>query len=58
MKCVIKYKNNNSYFCKNIGYQNHWTPFQEAKMFETVAKAKEVIKKYKLKNVEVIKCTK
>ena len=57
MKCVIKYKDNKSYFCKNIGFQNHWTPYNEAMIFETVAEARKVIKKCKLKNVEVLKCT-
>jgi hypothetical protein len=59
MKCVIKYKKNDSFFCRNITKtQNHWVSYQEARVFKTIKKAEEIIKKYNLKNVEVIKCMK
>lgn len=58
MKCVLKKKENDSYFCKNIGFQNHWTYFNEAKIFETVKEARKIIKKYNISNVEVVKCSK
>lgn len=53
MKCRIKRIGNDSYFNKNIGFQNHWTYKEESKLYMTVAYARQVIKQYKLKNVEV-----
>ena len=58
MRCIIKKLNNDSYFNKNIGFQNHWTFRDEAKEFESVADARAIIKKYKLKEVEVKKIKK
>lgn len=59
MKCYIKRINNDTYFNKNLGENfNHWTPKREAKEFESVADARATMKIYKLKNVEVEKCTK
>lgn len=53
MKCMIKRKNNDSYFNKNLGFQNHWTYRDEGKVYSLVSYARQVIKQYKLKNVEV-----
>ena len=53
MKCRIKRIGNDSYFNKNIGFQNHWTYREEAKVYNLVSYARQVIKQYKLKNVEV-----
>lgn len=63
MKCYIRryeivdgekqYKD--SYFNKNIGFQNHWTPQREARLFESILEAKWIIKLYRLKNCEVYK---
>jgi hypothetical protein len=53
MKCRIK--KNNSYFNKNIGFQNHWTYRDEAKTFDSVEDARKTIKLYKIKNVEIEK---
>lgn len=53
MKCRIKRINSDAYFNKNIGFQNHWTYRDEAKVFSLVSYARQVIKQYKLKNVEV-----
>ncbi len=53
MKCRIKRKGNDSYFNKNIGFQNHWTYKEEAKVFNSVAEGRISLKVYKLKNVEV-----
>lgn len=58
MKCRIKRTNNDSYFSKNIGFQNHWTYKEEAKLFESVAEGRAAIKLYKLKNVEIDKVAK
>lgn len=55
MKCRIKRINSDSYFNKNIGFQNHWAYKDEAKVFGSVANARQVIRQYKLKNVEVEK---
>lgn len=55
MKCRIKRINSDSYFNKNIGFQNHWVYKDEAKVFGSVACARQVIRQYKLKNVEVEK---
>lgn len=53
MKCRIKRTNSDSYFNKNIGFQNHWTYRDESKLFNDGRKARGEIKKYKLKNAEV-----
>jgi len=53
MKCRIKRTNNDSYFNKNLGFQNHWTPRKEAKLFDSVAEARATMKIHKLKNVEI-----
>lgn len=58
MKCRIKRVDNDSYFNKNIGFQNHWTYVNEAKVFGSVADARATIKVFKLKNVEVEKMRK
>lgn len=59
MKCFLKRIGNDSYFNKNLFIgQNHWTPKKEARLFKSVDEARKIIKKYKLKNVEVEKCTK
>ena len=55
MLYVIKRVNNDSYFNKNIGFQNHWTYKEEAKIYYTKREAREDIKRYSLKNVEVVK---
>ena len=55
MNCIIKNKNN-AYFDKHLfGNQNHWVFKNEAKLFDTVFEAKQVIRKYKLKNAEIEK---
>jgi hypothetical protein len=54
MKCRIKRIGNDSYFNKNISVGvNHWTYREEAKVYSLVSYARQVIKQYKLKNVEV-----
>ena len=66
MKCYIrrfdKEKNEfrDVYFNKHLfENQNHWVGTkQDAKLFNTVAEARATIKLYKIKNVEVEKCTK
>lgn len=59
MKCYIRrFKDGKfgiGYFKLNVcsGF-NHWVfTKQEAKLFDTVAKARKTIKKYKIKNCEV-----
>jgi hypothetical protein len=49
MKCRIKRTNNDSYFNKNLGEFNHWTPRSEAKLFDSVAEARATMKIHKLK---------
>ena len=44
MRCIIKKLNNDSYFNKNIGFQNHWTFRDEAKEFESIADARAIKK--------------
>lgn len=61
MKCRIKRVNRDSYFNKHIGIEgcpNLWCYRDNATIFESVAEGRLMIKKYKLKNVEVekIKC--
>lgn len=58
MKCRIKRINNDSYFDKNLGFQNHWTYKEESKLFNSVAEGRAAIKLYKLKNVEIDKVVK
>ena len=56
MKCRIKRINSDSYFNKHLGIEmcpNHWTYREGAKIYNRVAYARQVIKQYKLKNVEV-----
>lgn len=55
MKYKIKRLSNDSYFNKNIGFQNHWTYKDDAKIFGSVANARQVIRQYKLKNIEIVK---
>ena len=55
MLYMIKRVNNDSYFNKNIGFQNHWTYKDEGKTYYTMREVKKDIKKYNIKNVEVIK---
>lgn len=59
MKCYIKKIGNETYFNKNIATRmNHWTPKIEAKLFDSVADARAIIKIYKLKNIEIEKIKK
>ena len=58
MKCRIKRVDNDSYFNKNIGFQNHWTYINEAKVFDSVADARAIIKVHKIKNAEIEKVIK
>lgn len=53
--CYIK--RGKTYFAKNINeHQNHWVLFkEEAKKYSTVRQARQVIRQYKLKNVEIEK---
>ena len=56
MKCYIKSINYDVYFNKHIiDNMNHWTSKSEARLFKTVKKARECIKRYKLKNIEIEK---
>ena len=56
MKCRIKRVGKNTYFERNIDKNfNHWVLLRDAKIFTTVFIAKEMIRKYKLKNVEIEK---
>ena len=56
MKYKIKRIGKDVYFarniCKNI---NHWVCREEAKIYSTVFMAKDDIRKYKLKNIEIEK---
>jgi hypothetical protein len=58
MKCRIKRIDNDSYFNKNIGFQNHWTYINEAKVFGSVADARATIKVYKIKKAGIEKVIK
>lgn len=53
--CYIK--RGKTYFVRNIyGSQNHWVLFkEEAKKYPTIRQARQVIRQYKLKNVEIEK---
>ena len=56
MKCRIKRINKDSYFNKHIGTTicpNLWTYIYDAKIFNSVIEARTIIRKCKLKNVEV-----
>jgi len=53
MKCRIKRENNDSYFNKNIDAFNHWTMKSEAKIFESIAEARNAIKKFNLKKITI-----
>ncbi len=56
MKCYIKSKKYNVYFNKHIiWHMNHWTSKTEARLFKTIKEAKDCIKRYKLKNIEIEK---
>lgn len=55
MLYMLKRVSNDSYFNKNIGFQNHWTYKEDGKKYFTKREAKEDIKKFSLKNVEVVK---
>lgn len=55
MLYMIKRLDNDSYFNKNIGFQNHWTYKEEAKIYYTKREAREDIKRYNIKKVEVVK---
>lgn len=59
MKYVIKRIDNKSYFQKHLfkGF-NHYTNINEARKFKSKENAIEVIKKYKLEKVEILKCMK
>lgn len=52
---MIKREGNDSYFNKNIGFQNHWTYKEEGKIYYTKREANRDIKLYNIKNVEVVK---
>lgn len=56
MKCRIKKINKEAYFDKNIGFQNHWVYRDSAKIFDSVAEARAIIKVYKIQNVEIERC--
>lgn len=58
MKCRIKRVGNDSYFNKNIGFQNHWAYINEAKVFDSVAEARATMKIFKIKNAEIEKVKK
>lgn len=47
---VIKRVGNNTYFNKNIGFQNHWTYKSEAKQYFTKRELKKDVKRYNIKN--------
>jgi hypothetical protein len=49
---------NDSYFNKNIGFQNHWAFINEAKVFDSVAEARATMKIFKIKNAEIEKVKK
>lgn len=56
MKCYIKSTKRDLFFNKYICEgQCHWVSKEEGKIFESVKEAREFIKKYKLKNVEILK---
>lgn len=56
MKCYIKSTKRDVFFDKYIyDGQCHWVSMDEGKIFESVKEARETIKKYKLKNVEIFK---
>lgn len=55
MKCIIKNKSG-AYFNNHLfENQNHWVFKNEAKIFNNCLDARQLIKKYKLKNVELEK---
>lgn len=59
MNCRIKRVGGQLYFKNNVDKNiNHWVYREEAKVFSTVFMAKDIIKKYKLKNVEIEKIKK
>lgn len=57
MKCFIK--RNSMYYKHYLGFPGlkiHWVQDRiEAKLFNSVAEARQTIKIYKIKNVEVVK---
>jgi hypothetical protein len=58
MKCRIKRVDTDLYFNKHLGIEmcpNRWAYRDEAKVFGSVAYARQAIRQYKLKNVEVEK---
>lgn len=54
MLYMIKRIDNDSYFNKNIGFQNHWSYKEDARIYYTKRTARETIKRYNLKKVEVV----
>lgn len=57
MRCRIKKVDKEVYFSKHLGFAsclNHWTNKYEAKVYNDGRKAQGEIKRYKLKNVEVV----
>ena len=57
MRCRIKKKDKEIYFSKHLGFPicpNHWTSRYEARVYTDGRKAQGEIKKYKLKDVEVV----
>ena len=56
MNCMIKRVKGGLYFARNIDKNfNHWTSKNEARVFSAIFIAKDTIKKYNLKNVEIEK---
>ncbi len=57
MKCRIKKVDKEVYFNKHLGLAtclNHWTYREDAKVYTDGRKAHGEIKRFKLKNVEVV----
>lgn len=56
MKCLIKSENYEIYFEKHLfGNQSHFVFRENAKVFDSVKLARDVIKKVGLKKVKVVK---
>lgn len=56
MRCYIKSTKRDLFFSNYIGEgQCHWVSKEEGKIFASVKEARELIKKYKLKNAKILK---
>lgn len=56
MKCYIKSPKYDVYFQKHLFEgQNHYVYKNDAKLFESVKEARNIIKKYKIKKYEIVK---